>query len=106
MLLLTLLASAAAEEACAEPQSEPRIVIGCWQLLERHADESRAVDTLQAYFDAGFTAYDTADIYGRSETLIGKLRERGRAVARLSSMNPGGSRHRTKPGRNRGCLRV
>ena len=79
MLLLTLLASAAAEEACAEPQSEPRIVIGCWQLLERHADESRAVDTLQAYFDAGFTAYDTADIYGRSETLIGMLRERGRA---------------------------
>ena len=78
MLLLTLLASAAAEEACAEPQSEPRIVIGCWQLLERHADESRAVDTLQAYFDAGFTAYDTADIYGRSESLLGKLRERGR----------------------------
>jgi len=79
MLLLTLLASAAAEEACAEPQSEPRIVIGCWQLLERHADESRAVDTLQAYFDAEFTAYDTADIYGRSETLLGMLRERGRA---------------------------
>ena len=58
MLLLTLLASAAAEEAA--PSRSRSRASRCWQLLERHADESRAVDTLQAYFDAGFTAYDTA----------------------------------------------
>ena len=30
--------------------------------------------TLQAYVKAGFTAFDTADIYGPSEEILGKLR--------------------------------
>ena len=33
----------------------PRIVIGCWQVLERQKDEAAAVATLRAYYDAGFT---------------------------------------------------
>ena len=52
----------------------PRIVIGCWQLLERHADEAMAVETLKAYAASGFHVFDTADIYGRSESVLGALK--------------------------------
>lgn len=55
----------------------PRVVIGCWQILERHPDESTAVETLKAYAHAGFTTFDTADIYGRSEAVLGRLRSSG-----------------------------
>ena len=93
-----------------------RVVIGCWQILERHADEGTAVSTLSAYgcprpaialpaschptrsynttlartharaaphahahryAQAGFKTYDTADIYGRSESVLGQLRGLG-----------------------------
>ena len=63
----------------------PRIVIGCWQLLERTHDQSQAVATLQSYVKAGFTAFDTADIYGPSEEILGKLR---REIARSSETPP------------------
>lgn len=53
----------------------PRVIIGCWQLLERHADQKKAVETLTAYAHAGFTAFDTADIYGPSESILGKFRK-------------------------------
>lgn len=52
----------------------PRIVIGCWQLLERHADEATAIETLLAYVASGFHVFDTADIYGRSESVLGAVR--------------------------------
>ena len=52
----------------------PSLVIGCWQILERDADARAAVRTLSAYMDAGFTAFDTADIYGESEAVLGALR--------------------------------
>jgi len=51
----------------------PRVIIGCWQLLERHSDQKKAVQTLTAYAEAGFTAFDTADIYGPSESILGKF---------------------------------
>lgn len=54
----------------------PRVIIGCWQLLERHSDRGRAISTLTAYAEAGFTAFDTADIYGPSEGILGDFRER------------------------------
>jgi len=79
-LLTLLLAAAAAQEGLSEACSSfsaPRVVIGCWQILERHADENQAVNTLKAYADAGFTTFDTADIYGRSESVLGKLRAAG-----------------------------
>mmetsp|Transcript_74738 Transcript_74738/g.121449 ORF Transcript_74738/g.121449 Transcript_74738/m.121449 type:complete len:343 (+) Transcript_74738:30-1058(+) len=69
-------ASSALEEACSS-FAPPQIVIGCWQVLERHADENMAVETLQAYAAAGFTTFDTADIYGRSESVLGQLRSLG-----------------------------
>ena len=68
LLLLTfagMLAAAAAQQGLSEACSSfsaPRVVIGCWQILERHADENQAVKTLKAYADAGFTTFDTADI--------------------------------------------
>ena len=65
-------------EACSAFDAQaPRVVIGCWQILERHADEKEAVRTLSAYAAAGFTTFDTADIYGRSETILGSLRSTG-----------------------------
>ncbi|CAE8740536.1 unnamed protein product [Polarella glacialis] len=48
----------------------PRVIVGCWQLLERHRSPETAVETLLAYAQAGFTAFDTADIYGSSEEMI------------------------------------
>ena len=39
--------------------SAPRIIIGCWQLTERHSSESTAVALLQRYVGAGFTTFDT-----------------------------------------------
>jgi len=78
ILLLALIALlACADEA--PPQNTcgddlPRVVIGTWQILERHNDETAAVETLKAYAAAGFAAFDTADIYGRSESVLGALR--------------------------------
>lgn len=79
VLLLALAGPTAAQglkEACAS-LSAPRVVIGCWQILERHADENAGVATLRAYAEAGFTTFDTADIYGPSEAVLGKLRASG-----------------------------
>lgn len=59
---------------CVEFLQLPRIIIGCWQLLERDADRAAAVRTLTSYAEAGFTAFDTADIYGPSETILGDFR--------------------------------
>ena len=72
-MLETLLAAllASTTESCADGGS-PRIVIGAWQLLERHRDESMAVETVKAYMAAGFEHFDTADIYGKSESLLGR----------------------------------
>ena len=71
-------AAAGQSEACASfSKQAPRIVIGCWQILERYNDDQEAVRTLAAYAEAGFTTFDTADIYGRSESVLGQLRETG-----------------------------
>ena len=59
----------------------PRVVVGCWQILERHNDHTAAVNTLKAYVDAGFNAFDTADIYGESESILGRLRKLGSGIS-------------------------
>ncbi|CAG9464603.1 unnamed protein product [Pedinophyceae sp. YPF-701] len=65
-----------------------RIVKGCWQLSGAHRGDratdrttgAAAVEDFGAYERAGITAFDTADIYGPSEGLIGKyVKERGGA---------------------------
>ena len=81
-LVLLAFTAVSADQAAPHPSDTcgdnlPRYVIGCWQILERHADEETAVATLQSYADAGFTTFDTADIYGRSETVLGRLRGAG-----------------------------
>ena len=72
--MLALLLGIVSAEQC-DSAGYPRIVIGCWQLLEREHDQSQAVATLGAYVEAGYTAFDTADIYGPSEEILGKLRQ-------------------------------
>lgn len=52
-----------------------KLIVGCWQLDERswtsypEQDVMRAIDT---YLALGVTSFDTADIYGRSEQLLGR----------------------------------
>ena len=82
--MLALLLGIVSAEQC-DSGGYPRIVIGCWQLLEREHDQSQAVATLQAYVKAGFTAFDTADIYGPSEEILGTLR---RQIAGSSGTPP------------------
>jgi aryl-alcohol dehydrogenase-like predicted oxidoreductase len=54
--------------------SEP-LIVGCWQLDDRswksvpETDIARAIDT---YLAMGVTGFDTADIYGRSEQVLGR----------------------------------
>jgi aryl-alcohol dehydrogenase-like predicted oxidoreductase len=75
-LLAALAVASASEQTYAQTCTAPRIVIGCWQLLERHNDPALAVETLLAYVRAGFTHFDTADIYGASESLLGEAKRR------------------------------
>jgi aryl-alcohol dehydrogenase-like predicted oxidoreductase len=52
------------------------LMVGCWQLDDRswkaipEANIERAIDT---YLALGITHFDTADIYGRSEQVLGRL---------------------------------
>lgn len=56
--------------------SDHPLIVGCWQLDDRswkahsETDIARAIDT---YIATGVRAFDTADIYGRSELLLGQL---------------------------------
>jgi hypothetical protein len=56
-LLLALVSLAAADDTSCVSFTSPRVVIGCWQILERHPDEMLAVETLKAYAHAGFTTF-------------------------------------------------
>ena len=79
-LLAALYTLSTAEKQQCDQAGYPRIVIGCWQLLERHDDRERAVETLKQYADAGFTSFDTADIYGPSESLLGAFASQNSVV--------------------------
>eukprot|EP00444_Apocalathium_aciculiferum_P025020 CAMPEP_0183442608 /NCGR_PEP_ID=MMETSP0370-20130417/88812_1 /TAXON_ID=268820 /ORGANISM="Peridinium aciculiferum, Strain PAER-2" /LENGTH=333 /DNA_ID=CAMNT_0025632295 /DNA_START=157 /DNA_END=1159 /DNA_ORIENTATION=+ len=59
---------------------------GLLALVERHADREKAVETLLAYASEGFTTFDTADIYGPSESILGDFRRRW--VASQSDSKP------------------
>ena len=67
-----------------------RVVKGCWQLSGGHRGDAatdrtqgrKAVEDFRAFEMAGVTAFDTADIYGPSEQLVGQyLQDRGGAQA-------------------------
>lgn len=61
--------------------SMPRILCGLWQVadIERSGtaiDPKRGGDALQAYVNAGFTAFDMADHYGTAELIAANLLRR------------------------------
>lgn len=58
------------------------IINGCWQLAGGHGREvyDDILGKLNAHADAGFTTFDTADIYGPSEEILGQF-QAGRAAA-------------------------
>lgn len=53
----------------------PRLIKGGWQLAGGHGpvDRGAALRDMRAYFDAGITAFDCADIYAGVEELIGEF---------------------------------
>ncbi|MEW5856671.1 MAG: aldo/keto reductase [Cyanobacteriota bacterium] len=57
-------------------QEKSSLIVGCWQLDDRswkripETDIARAIDI---YLALGITDFDTADIYGRSESVLGRL---------------------------------
>jgi aryl-alcohol dehydrogenase-like predicted oxidoreductase len=57
-------------------QENSSLIVGCWQLDDRswkripETDIARALDI---YLALGITHFDTADIYGRSESVLGRL---------------------------------
>jgi aryl-alcohol dehydrogenase-like predicted oxidoreductase len=57
-------------------QENSSLIVGCWQLDDRswkripETDITRALDI---YLTLGITHFDTADIYGRSESILGRL---------------------------------
>lgn len=59
------------------------IIQGCWQLAGGHGNEvfTNIEEKLAAHSQAGFTSFDTADIYGPSEQILGafsaKWKEQG-----------------------------
>lgn len=53
-----------------------RLPVGMWQVSGAHGpiDPSAAVRSLFDHFDAGFTTFDLADIYGPAEDIMGEFR--------------------------------
>lgn len=54
------------------------LVNGCWSLAGGHGRvvESEIVEVMELYARRGLTTFDTADIYGPSERILGAFRER------------------------------
>ncbi|KAM3842964.1 uncharacterized protein ACN63O_021813, partial [Diretmus argenteus] len=52
-----------------------RVLNGLWQLSGFHGrvDRGKAVESMQAYVDAGLTTFDMADHYGPAEDLFGQF---------------------------------
>ncbi|HYY50710.1 MAG TPA: aldo/keto reductase [Nitrososphaeraceae archaeon] len=55
-----------------------RIVNGMWQVAGGHGyiDHKLAIEDMMRYYDAGFTSWDLADIYGPAEDFIGEVRRK------------------------------
>lgn len=53
-----------------------RLPVGMWQVSGAHGpiDPASAVRSLFDHFDAGFTTFDLADIYGPAEDILGEFR--------------------------------
>lgn len=70
------------------------LINGCWQLAGGHGNEvfTGIEEKLAAHAHAGYTTFDTADIYGPSEQILGafcsKMREEGQKVEVLTKYVP------------------
>ena len=55
-----------------------RIVNGMWQVSGAHGriEREKALDSMSAHVDAGFTTWDLADHYGPAEDFVGEFRRR------------------------------
>src|ERR1700674_5351952 len=55
-----------------------RIVNGMWQVSGGHGriEREKALRSMAAYVDAGFTTWDLADHYGPAEDFVGEFRRR------------------------------
>jgi aryl-alcohol dehydrogenase-like predicted oxidoreductase len=67
------------------------VLNGMWQVSGAHGaiDPARAIDSMFAYHDAGFTTWDLADHYGPAEDFVGAFRRRfasERGEARLGEI--------------------
>ena len=52
----------------------PRIIIGTWKIFERNDHPHSVFEYLEEFIRANFTTFDTADIYGYAEDMLGSLR--------------------------------
>ena len=59
-----------------------RLLNGMWQVSGAHGpiDRRKAIQTMLAYHDAGFTTWDLADHYGPAEDFIGEFRRQLKAA--------------------------
>jgi aryl-alcohol dehydrogenase-like predicted oxidoreductase len=59
-----------------------RLLNGMWQVSGAHGriDPRKAIQTMLAYHEAGFTTWDLADHYGPAEDLIGEFRRQLKAA--------------------------
>eukprot|EP00741_Cyanophora_paradoxa_P001834 tig00000507_g1777.t1 len=60
--------------------SHASIICGCWQLAGGHGpiDPEKIIKDMMQLADLGYTTFDTADIYGPSESVIGEFLRRYR----------------------------
>ena len=68
-----------------------RVLNGMWQVSGAHGsiDPKKAISSMFSYFDASFTTWDLADIYGPSENFIGEFRKQlidSRGIEALSNL--------------------
>uniref|UniRef100_A0A1A8QMC3 NADP-dependent oxidoreductase domain-containing protein n=2 Tax=Nothobranchius pienaari TaxID=704102 RepID=A0A1A8QMC3_9TELE len=69
-----------------------RILNGMWQVSGGHGavNNTKAVEAMQAYVDAGLTTFDMADIYGPAEEIFGlfnsQLKSSGNVVPALQGL--------------------
>ena len=68
-----------------------RVLNGMWQVSGAHSfiDPKKAISSMFSYFDASFTTWDLADIYGPAENFIGEFRKQlidSRGIEALSNL--------------------
>jgi diketogulonate reductase-like aldo/keto reductase len=68
----------------------PTVINGCWQFAGGHGQLSRPdlVDAMKSLRGAGLYAFDTADIYGPSEEIVGEFVKRTLAEGGSSQPEP------------------